>query len=84
MRADGFARRPVLGRRFDLIVANILSGPLIAMARDLTRCRAPRGAVVLSGLLERQSRAVILAYRRHGLVVERSLVVEGWSTLVLR
>jgi ribosomal protein L11 methyltransferase len=69
---------------FDLILANILLGPLTRMARRLTRHLAPGGRIVLSGLLPDQSNAALAAYRAHGLTLERRIVLENWVTLVLR
>jgi ribosomal protein L11 methyltransferase len=53
---------------YDLVLANILAPPLIALARDLSAVIAPGGVLVLAGLLHHQQRAVANAYRRHGLV----------------
>jgi ribosomal protein L11 methyltransferase len=39
---------------------------------------------VLAGLLRRQEALVLAAHRAQGLSLERRLVIEGWSTLVLR
>lgn len=83
-RADGW-RHPAVraGAPYDLVTANILARPLCAMARDLARHLAPGGEAVLSGLLATQSRAVLAAHRRLGLLF-RSAVREGeWTTLVL-
>jgi ribosomal protein L11 methyltransferase len=69
---------------FDLVLANILLGPLQRMATPMTRLLAPGARVVLSGLLTSQVSAALAAYRRHGLALEYRVVLEGWSTLVLR
>jgi ribosomal protein L11 methyltransferase len=69
---------------FDLVLANILLGPLQRMATPMARLLAPGARVVLSGLLTSQTSAALAAYRNQGLVLERSVVLEGWSTLVLR
>ena len=58
--------------------------PLALMARDLKRAIMPGGAAVLAGLLRRQEALVLAAHRAQGLSLERRLVIEGWSTLVLR
>ncbi len=81
---DGY-RNPAVRRAapYDLIVANILARPLIAMAPDLARCLAPRGIAVLSGLLGRQERAVLAAHRARGLVLRRRIVIDDWHTLVI-
>jgi ribosomal protein L11 methyltransferase len=83
IEADGFAARELCGRRFDLVVANILAGPLEAMAGAIVRACAPGGTIVLSGLLEPQARGVLAAFRAHGARVVRRYVLEGWATLVL-
>lgn len=70
--------------RFDLVLANILLGPLQKLATPMAPLLAPGARVVLSGLLSAQASAALAAYRNEGLVLERSLVLDGWSTLVLR
>jgi ribosomal protein L11 methyltransferase len=72
------------GRGHDLVFANILARPLALMARDLTRAAAPGGRVILSGLLRRQEAGVLAAYRAQLLSLESRIVIDGWSTLVLR
>lgn len=79
-------RPPVVGKfaPYDLILANILAEPLMAMAPDLARHLAPGGYAVLAGLLTRQSRAVIARHREAGLYLERPLEFGEWTTLILR
>ena len=48
---------------YDLIVANILAGPLVALAPAIGRRLAPGGTVVLSGLLPDQRARIVAAYR---------------------
>lgn len=82
--AEGLAH-PLLrnGKPFDLVAANILADPLVALVRDLPRRMTHGGALVLSGLLIGQAAAVIAAYRATGfdLIAHRRL--HGWSTLEL-
>ncbi len=65
--AHGSYRERALRRRapYDLIFANILARPLIAMARELARALAPGGVAVLVGLLPWQESAVLAAHRTH-------------------
>jgi ribosomal protein L11 methyltransferase len=80
--ADGI-ESPLLAARapFDLIIANILAGPLIELAEDFATALAPAGTVVLAGLLDTQAEAVIRAYEQHGLrIAERG--VGEWPVLV--
>jgi ribosomal protein L11 methyltransferase len=80
----GYRGRQVRRQQYELIFANILARPLAAMASDLARSLAPRGRAVLSGLLRRQEALVLTAHRVQGLALERRLLIDGWSTLVLR
>jgi ribosomal protein L11 methyltransferase len=82
--APGYRSRAVRRSQYDLIFANILARPLALMARDLGRAIAPGGVAVLAGLLRRQEALVVAAHRAQGLALERRLVIEGWSTLILR
>lgn len=66
---------------YDLIVANILAGPLVAMAGDLAAALAPGGTCVLSGLLARQMEEVSAAHVRAGLKAAGSHPIGVWDTL---
>lgn len=69
---------------FDLIIANILAGPLRAMAGEVTAALRRGGFLVLSGILNPEAAAVVAAYVAHGcLLVERRQIGE-WTTLTLR
>jgi ribosomal protein L11 methyltransferase len=54
------------------------------MADDLARHLASGGHAVLSGLLRRQEPIVLVPHRARGLALETRIVIDGWSTLVLR
>jgi ribosomal protein L11 methyltransferase len=83
-RRAGYRGRSLRLHGYDLVLANILARPLAAMAADLARHLAPGGHAVLSGLLRRQEPIVLAPHRALGLALERRIVIEGWSTLVLR
>ncbi|HXQ52229.1 MAG TPA: 50S ribosomal protein L11 methyltransferase [Stellaceae bacterium] len=83
-RAGSHGERALVRRApFDLVLANILARPLVAMARGLARNLAPEGVAVLSGLLPWQESAVLAAHRRVRLTLAARVSVDGWSTLVL-
>ena len=69
---------------FDIVLANILLEPLMRLARPMRQALAPGGRVVLSGLLNRHAQTALVAYRAQGLVLERRIRLEEWTTLVLR
>jgi ribosomal protein L11 methyltransferase len=54
---------------FDLIVANILAGPLIELAPDFASAVTPGGTILLAGLLDTQAGPVAKAYRKQGLTI---------------
>lgn len=67
----------------ELVLANILSGPLVELAPRLAGLLAPGGALVLAGLLDEQADEVIAAYAPHlDLQAWRSL--DGWTCLAGR
>ncbi len=53
---------------YDLVIANILAGPLTRLAPQIARAVAAGGTIVLSGLLRWQENLVLAFYRPHGLV----------------
>lgn len=82
---NGYAdRRVAAGGPYDLIVANILAGPLAEMAKDLAANLAPGGTAILAGLLTGQQAQVLAAHRMQGLELVARLPVGDWPTLVLR
>lgn len=82
--ADGMAD-PSLAERapYDLIAANILAGPLIAMAADIAAALAPGGTLILAGLLSSQAEAVTAAYTKEGCRPITRHGASEWPTLVL-
>ena len=81
--ADGMDH-PMLATRapFDLLIANILAGPLIDLAPEFARAVAPGASLVLAGLLDTQADAVVGAYEVEGM----TLVDRGageWCVLTL-
>ena len=82
-RAPGLAAAEIrAGAPFDLVFANILLTPLQRLAVPLTGIVARRGRIILSGLLSAQANAARAAYPHFTL--ERRIIVDGWSTLVLK
>ena len=81
--ADGMDS-PMLAARapFDLLIANILAGPLIELAPDFAKALAPGGTIILAGLLDTQADAVAQAYEVQGMqLIERG--TGEWPVLVL-
>jgi len=68
---------------YDLVFANILKGPLLALAPGITDCLAPKGRVILSGLLNAQADEVIAVYTGFCTRLDRHETIGDWSTLVM-
>lgn len=66
---------------YDLVVANILAGPLMVLAPAVGRVAAKGGAIILSGLLPNQRARIVAAYRGQGLALVRSAILDDWLTL---
>lgn len=68
---------------YDLIFANILARPLVALAQGLARILEPGGELILSGLTLDQCRWILAVYRNHGLVPRAKITCGNWAALVL-
>ncbi|MGV8953652.1 MAG: 50S ribosomal protein L11 methyltransferase [Cypionkella sp.] len=68
---------------YDLVVANILAGPLKALAPAMGRIVERGATIILSGILERQAPGVISAYALQGMVLTEKLQRKDWTTLML-
>jgi ribosomal protein L11 methyltransferase len=81
--ADGMDSALLTARaQFDLLIANILAGPLIELAPAFTKALVPRGTIILAGLLDSQADAVAKAYSTLGLKLQDRGTGE-WPVLVL-
>lgn len=72
-----------IGRRapYDLIIANILAGPLIALAPQIANAAAPNTVLILAGLLKAQQSDVVHAYIRAGFRLRDVRVENEWPCL---
>lgn len=82
--ADG-ARAPEIAAAapYDLIIANILAGPLVAMAPEIAAIAAPAATIVLAGLLTNQADKVRAAYQSVGCTFEQAEERGDWTILRL-
>ncbi len=69
-----------LDDEFDVIVANVLAGPLARHARTICSRLLPGGALALSGILENQTATVALAYAEF-ISFEPPMVRGSWARL---
>ena len=68
---------------YDLVIANILAGPLITLAPDIAAATAPGGHAILAGLIARQMEPVVAAYRAQGFRLIARDGSDQWPCLLL-
>ncbi len=68
---------------FDLVLANILKGPLIDLAPAMASATADGGIAILSGILNEQADEIIGVYRRSGYNLRDRDEIGDWTTLTL-
>lgn len=85
LEAAGFGHPDLLAKApYDLVFANILKGPLVALAPDMAANIGKGGYAILSGILNEQADDVISVYVENGFnLVKRDEIVD-WTTLTLR
>lgn len=82
--ADGALHDSITAKApYDLVIANILAGPLVSMAPELAAIAAPNAAVVLAGLLETQREKVVEAFVACGCALEAVDRRGDWTILRL-
>jgi ribosomal protein L11 methyltransferase len=82
--AQGFAHPRMRQISADLVLANLLERALYRLAQELTRRVRPGGAAILSGLTQTQARTIEARNSAFGFIVEKRVILDGWTTLVLR
>ncbi len=83
--ATGFAAPSFVAEGpFDLVLANILAGPLRRLAYPMRQHLAPSAFIILSGLLPHQAGSVVAGYRAHNVKLVRRLQLDGWTSLLMQ
>lgn len=82
--AAGTAHELIMARApYDLVIANILAGPLIELAPSLANIVREGGSLILAGLLNTQAEGVVRAYRRQGFRQQKRVDCGDWPCLWL-
>ncbi|WP_066826974.1 50S ribosomal protein L11 methyltransferase [Sphingomonas mali] len=71
------------GAPYDLIIANVLAGPLVSMAPELAAIATPGATIMLAGLLETQRDQVVEAYAACGCTLLQADRRGDWTILKL-
>ncbi len=68
---------------YDLIFANILKGPLVALSPEISANLRAGGQAILSGILNEQADDVVAVYLQNGFNLVRRDQIGEWTTLIL-
>jgi ribosomal protein L11 methyltransferase len=84
LRSNGLDHRQIQQRQpYDLIIANILAGPLVTLAPQIAAAAAPRTVLLLAGLLQKQKTEVVRAYVLAGFRLRHTKLEHEWPCLTL-
>jgi ribosomal protein L11 methyltransferase len=67
----------------DLVIANILAGPLVELAPSFADIVRDGGSLILAGLLNTQAQGVVRAYRKNGFRLQQRVDCGDWPCLWL-
>ena len=70
--------------RYEVVLANILSGHLINLAPSIAQVTAPGGFIVLAGLLRKQEQRVSRSFHAHGFIDVQVIRRGPWSILMMQ
>ena len=85
IHAKGFDNHFIQQRgKYDLIMANILKGPLISLASEMTTLSVKNNTLaILSGILSSQVDIVVSEYSQRGWVCKDKITIGDWTTITL-
>ncbi|WP_420861120.1 50S ribosomal protein L11 methyltransferase [Algirhabdus cladophorae] len=85
LEAAGLEHPQIAGKApYDLVFANILMGPLIALAPSMAAATAAGGYAILSGILNEQAADVTEVYLQNGYNLTKKGEIGEWTTLTLQ
>lgn len=67
-------------QQYDVVMANILSGPLAELAPNLSRYTKKGGAIILSGILSEQAESIRAVYQQW-FEMDAAVIDDGWAML---
>lgn len=85
IQAKGFDNHFIQQRaKYDLIMANILKGPLISLASEMTTLSKKNSTyAILSGILSSQVDILVAEYAQRGWICEDKITIGDWTTITL-
>jgi ribosomal protein L11 methyltransferase len=92
LRCNGVEKQVYLSGRsisdeqhsFPITVANLTAETILEIAEPLARSVAPKGALIVSGILKTKAARVVKYFRDHGFRLQKRTGDKEWVTLLLR
>lgn len=84
VEAAGFDHARLRAAPYDLLFANILKPPLVALAPEVAVMTVTGGHAILSGILVEQAAEIIQVYEAQGLLLQSEKQIGDWSTLTFQ
>ena len=69
---------------YDLLIANILAGPLLELASDFGQAISPGGSLLITGILESQESQIRKVYQKNGFRLAMRFISGDWPILWFR
>ncbi|MBQ8481707.1 MAG: 50S ribosomal protein L11 methyltransferase [Alphaproteobacteria bacterium] len=83
--SDGYSSKTVQENApYDVILANILARPLIAMASDMANNLKIGGYAVISGFIDEQVDWVVGEHQKYGLELQKVYKMDNWRAALLK
>ena len=83
-KANANTRLTLTDSCFDLVVANIITSELILLANYIEKKIKKNGYLVLSGILDYQSKIILSKFRNFNIIVNKKISISGWVTIILK
>ncbi len=84
-KSDGYNSESVRNNSpYDVICANILAGPLVAMAESAVKSLNKQGILILAGFLPDQLDDVITTHQNKGLKLVEIITEKTWPAIILQ
>ncbi|MCI0453388.1 MAG: 50S ribosomal protein L11 methyltransferase [Candidatus Dadabacteria bacterium] len=71
-----------INRRFDLVIANLVTDELIRMSKDIKSLIDEKGLLLVSGISELKREIALKGFTDIGLSIEREFVEGGWVAMI--
>lgn len=84
LESAGFDDAALRAAPYDLVFANILKPPLLALVADMAVMTITGGRVILSGILNEQAPEIIEVYSESGFLLQAEKQIGEWTTLTFR